>query len=278
VSHCKKITDKGLVTVASRCHNLRSLCLTGCRLVTDSLLQTLSRDCLKLEELVLSSCPKITDSGLCHLSEGPHHIKTIDVSKCTNVGDLGVGKIISSSAESLVSVKLLDCYKVTDVTVFALAKSCPNLEILVIGGCYDVTDESLRALVVGCGENIKSLRLDGCEKLTDLSLKTVISKCKNLVALDIGSCDKVTDVTFKTLIKNEFDSKLKVLKANHVGFTLMGIHIISKFCKEMEYIDLRSCPYFSRIGYDIADIRFPSGCRVNFDGSWSIQEMVETYF
>lgn len=279
VSNCKKLTDKGFTAVASGCHNLKMLCLDGCKLVTDSLLQTLSQNCSKLEELGLASCSKITDLGLCHLSEGTRYIKALDVSKCTNVGDLGIGKIISSSGESLVSVKLLDCFKVTDVTVFALAKSCPNLEILVIGGCCDVTDESLRALIDSCGENIKSLRLDGCEKLTDLSLKSVISNCRNLVALDIGSCDKVTDVTFKTLVKNEFDSKLRVLKANCVGFTLMGVHIISEFCKDMEYIDLRSCPYVSRFVYDIADIRFPSGCRVNFNGSWSVQEMLdERYF
>ncbi|KAJ4812083.1 F-box/LRR-repeat protein 2 [Rhynchospora pubera] len=279
VSNCRKLTDKGFAAVASGCRNLRSLYLTGCRLVTDSLLQTLFENCLKLEELGLASCFKITDSGLTHLSEGPRNIRTIDVSKCTNVGDLGVGKIISTSGESLVSVKLLDCSKVTDVTVFALAKSCPNLEVLVIGGCSDVTDESLRAVISSCGKNIRSLRLNSCEKLTDLSLNSVISNCENLVALDIGCCDKVTDITFKTLITNDFVSKLKVLKASRVGFTLMGVHIISEFCKGMEYIDLRSCPHISRFVYDIADIRFPRGCKVNFDSTLSDTEtMDEMYF
>lgn len=278
VSHCRRLTDKGFKAVVSGCRNLKRLHLPGCRLVTDSLLRTLS-NCSKLEELGLASCPKITDSGLCHLSEGPRHIKAIDLSKCTNVSDLGIGKIISSSGESLLSIKLLDCFKVTDVTVFAVAKSCPNLEVLVIGGCCDITDESLNAIVYSCGKNLRSLRLDGCEKLTDLSLKSVISNCENLEALDIGSCDKVTDVTFRTLTENEFDSKLRVLKATLVGFTLMGVHIISEFCKDMEYVDLRSCPNVSRFLYDIADIRFPSGCSVDFGNSLSMQEMmVELYF
>lgn len=278
VSHCRRLTDKGFKAVVSGCRNLKRLHLPGCRLVTDSLLRTLS-NCSKLEELGLASCPKITDSGLCHLSEGPRHIKAIDLSKCTNVSDLGIGKIISSSGESLLSINLLDCFKVTDVTVFAVAKSCPNLEVLVIGGCCDITDESLNAIVYSCGKNLRSLRLDRCEKLTDLSLKSVISNCENLEVLDIGSCDKVTDVTFRTLTENEFDSKLRVLKATRVGFTLMGVHIISEFCKDMEYVDLRSCPNVSRFLYDIADIRFPSGCSVNFGNSLSMQEMmVELYF
>ncbi|XP_078152740.1 uncharacterized protein LOC144547926 [Carex rostrata] len=270
VSHCRNLTDKGFTAVVSGCLNLKRLHLTRCRLVTDSLLRTLS-NCSKLEELGLASCPKITDSGLCHLSEGARRIKTIDLSKCTIVSDLGIGKIISSSGESLLSIKLLDCFNVTDVTAFAVAKSCPNLEILVLGGCCDITDQSLNAIVYSCGKNLRSLRLDGCEKLTDLSLKSVISNCENLVALDIGSCDKVTDETFWTLTENQFDSKLRVMKATHVGFTESGVRIISKFCKDMEYVDLRSCS-------DVSEW-FPSGCSVNFGNSLSMQEMVvEQYF
>ncbi|KAJ3680384.1 hypothetical protein LUZ60_016662 [Juncus effusus] len=279
VSNCKKLTDKGLTAISSECKNLKNLDVSGCKLITDTLLHALSQNCLQLEELSLSSCTKITDSGICALSDGPKHIKTLDLSKCTNIGDTCIVKIVNSSRESLVCLKLLDCSKIGDATIFALSENCPNLENLVIGGCREITDLSLQALANTCSESLRCLRMDWCVKITDFGLISIISKCKNLIALDIGSCDKVTDATFRELANIEFMSKLRVLRASNVSFTVNGVHIISEFCREIEYIDVRSCPNVSRFVYDTADIRFPLSCRVNFGGVLSLHDaLIDMYF
>ncbi|OAY79870.1 F-box/LRR-repeat protein 2 [Ananas comosus] len=270
VSNCRKLTNKGLTSISSGCRNLRSLHVAGCKSVTDNLLHSLSKNCLHLEELGLAGCSNITDSGLSVLADGCRHIRFLDLSKCSKIGDIGVSKIAEASSSSLTSLKILDCFNAGDTSIFSLAKSCPNLETLVIGGCRDITDESIETLSVACSQSLKSLRMDWCLNITDSSLRCLLSHCRHLVALDIGCCDKVTDSAFQVLGMVAFESALKVLKAsNCLRITVAGVGIVLDYCKVLEYLDLRSCPHVTRVICEQAGLQFPESCRVNFDGSLS---------
>ncbi|XP_008797210.1 F-box/LRR-repeat protein 14 [Phoenix dactylifera] len=270
VSYCRKLTDKGLAAFVLGCCNLKRFHLAGCKSITDHLLQALSRSCSHLEELGLAGCNSITDAGLSILANGCRYIKSLDVSKCSKIGDLGVSRTAEVSSSSLKTLKLLDCYKVGDKSIFTLANCCHNLETLVIGGCRDVSDESMKSLALACGGSLKNLRMDWCLNITDLSLSRLLSNCRYLVALDIGCCDKVTDSAFQALGMGGFESDLKVLKAsNCLRITVIGVGTILQYCKSMEYLDLRSCPNVTRLGCEQAGLHFPERCRTNFDGSLS---------
>ena len=268
VSRCIKLSDKGLKAVALGCQKLRQLHITGCRLITDNLLLSLSKSCLQLENLGAAGCNSITDTGISALADGCHHIKFLDISKCNKVGDPGVCKVAEVSSSHLVSIKLLDCSKVGDKSIYSLAKCCSNLETLVIGGCRNISDASIQALALACSSSLRSLRMDWCLKITDTSLRSLLSNCELLVAIDVGCCNQITDVAFQDGEGNGFRSELKVLKISScVRLTVAGVSSVIKSFKALEYLDIRSCPQVTRDSCEQAGIQFPSACKVNFYGS-----------
>ncbi|XP_065008443.1 uncharacterized protein LOC135638864 [Musa acuminata AAA Group] len=279
VSQCRKITDKGLVAVALGCSSLKRLHVAGSKSVTDELLIALSRSCSCLEDLGLAGCNNITDTGLSALADGCRYINSLDISKCTKIGDIGVSRIAEVASSSLKILKLLDCFRVGDESIFSLAHFCHNLETLVIGGCRDVTDESIKALSLACCDSLRSLRMDWCLNITDSSLNSVLSNCRHLAALDIGCCDKLTDLAFQSVGMGGFESQLKVLKmSNCMKITVSGVGSMLKFCKSLEYVDLRSCPHITRLGCQQAGLQFPECCKTNYDGSLSENETIVDVF
>jgi F-box and leucine-rich repeat protein 2/20 len=268
VSRCIKISDKGLKVVAAGCRKLRQLHIAGCRLITDDLLLVLSKSCLQLEELGASGCNSITDIGISSLADGCHHIKALDISKCSKVGDSGLCKIAEVSSSDLVSLKLMDCSKVGDNSIYSLAKFCHNLECLVISGCRNISDSSIEALAHACSRSLKSLRMDWCLKITDASLRSLLWNCKLLVAIDVGCCDQITDASFLDNEGNEFQSELRILKISScAGLTVAGVSSVVESFKDLEYLDLRSCPLITKESCEQAGLQFPSDCKVNFDES-----------
>ncbi|KAM6566642.1 hypothetical protein CsatA_025770 [Cannabis sativa] len=265
ISYCRKLTDKGLVAVASGCPKLHSLHLAGCRLVTDKVLQALSKNCPNIEELWLQGCSNITDSGLSDLVRGCRGIKFLDINKCSNVGDIGVSSVSEACATSLKTLKLLDCYKIGNPSILSLARFCENLETLIIGGCRDITDESIQLLATACEFTLKNLRMDWCLNISNSSLSCILTKCRNLEALDIGCCEEVSDAAFECLTSRQSALTLKVLKINNCPkITEAGIGRLLDKCNSLEYLDVRSCPHITESG-----LQFPEYCRVNFTGNLS---------
>ncbi|XP_071703009.1 uncharacterized protein [Rutidosis leptorrhynchoides] len=267
VSYCRKLTDKGLSAVTEGCPDLRTLHLPGCRFITDTLLESLSKNCHKLEELGLQGCTNITDNGLTALVNGCKHIKHLDINKCTNIGDIGISIVAETCSTSLRTLKLLDCYKLGDKSIFAVTRLCKNLETLVIGGCRDITSESISSLA-DVSQSLGILRMDWCLNVSDASLNRILSQCTSLKVLDIGCCEEVTDGAFNAFGKEGFGSDLKVLKvSNCPKITVSGLRMILEGCKSLEYLDVRSCSNVTKAGCDEAGLRFPEFCKVNYTGS-----------
>uniref|UniRef100_A0ACD5YSD3 Uncharacterized protein n=1 Tax=Avena sativa TaxID=4498 RepID=A0ACD5YSD3_AVESA len=266
----QKATDKGLKVVALGCRNLRQLHIIGCKLITDNLLHAVSKSCLNLEELGAAGCNGITDAGISALADGCRNMKSLDISKCSKVGDPGVCKIAEVSSSSLVSLKLLNCSRASNESIYALAEFCCNLETLIIGGCRDISDGSIEALALACRSSLRSLRMDWCLKITDASLRSLLCNCKLLAAIDVGCCDQITDAAFEGMEANVLRSELRVLKINNcVSLTVVGVSSVIESCKALEYLDVRSCPQVTRQSCEQAGLQFPGGCKVNFEGSLS---------
>ncbi|KAF3455964.1 hypothetical protein FNV43_RR00607 [Rhamnella rubrinervis] len=270
VSYCRKLTDKGLSAVAEGCSDLRSLHLAGCRFITDGVLLALSKKCHKLEQLGLQGCINITDTGLIDLVNGCQGIRFLDINKCSNIGDVGVCIVSEACSSSLKIFKLLDCYKIGDVSISSLGRFCKSLETLIVGGCRDISDDSIISLAIACKNSLKNLRMDWCLNISDSSLSCILTECVNLEALDIGCCEEVTDVAFEGLISRENELTLKVLKvSNCPKITVAGIRMLLDKCVSLEYLDVRSCAQITEALCSEAGLQFPDCCKVNFTGSLS---------
>ncbi|KAI4339322.1 hypothetical protein MLD38_024279 [Melastoma candidum] len=275
VSYCRKLTDLGLEAVAEGCPDLQRLYLEGCRFVTDKLLLSISHNCRKLKELGLQGCNNVTDQGISDLVDRCHKVEFLDINKCSNIGDLGVSRVAECCSFSLRTLKLLDCYRAGDQSIFSLAKYCKNLENLIIGGCRDVSDEPLKCLAAACGDSLKYLRMDWCLNITDSSLKCILTQCGQLEALDIGCCEEVTDAAFEVLDGDGKQLKLKFLKVgNCPNVTVRAIGLILAKCSFLKYLDVRSCPRISKAACDEAGLLFPELCKVNFCGSLSEPDVI----
>ncbi|TVU29084.1 hypothetical protein EJB05_20628, partial [Eragrostis curvula] len=55
--------------------------------------------------------------------------------------------------------------------------------------------------------------------------------------------------------------------ATNIGDSVAGVSSVIESCKALEYLDVRSCPHVTRNSCEGAGLQFPSGCKVNFDGS-----------
>lgn len=268
VSYCRKLTDKGLSSVAQGCRALRSLHLTGCRFITDATLRALSENCNNLEELGLQGCSNITDSGLSVLVVGCKKLKYLDINKCSNIGDDGISSVSKACSSSLKTLKLLDCYKVGDESITSLAEFCKYLETLIIGGCRDISEKSIMLLAAACSNSLKNLRMDWCLNISDSSLMCILQQCQKLEILDIGCCEEVTDAAFQSLGTEPYKLHLKVLKVcNCPKITVAAVGNLLNSCSSLEYLDVRSCPQVTKVGCDEAGLQFPEHCKVNFSGS-----------
>ncbi|KAJ0779531.1 putative leucine-rich repeat domain superfamily [Helianthus annuus] len=264
VSYCRKLTDTGLSAITEGCHDLKILHLAGCRLVTDKLLESLSKNCHELEELGLHGCTNITDTGLTAVVNGCKRINHLDLNRCENVGDLGISTIAEAYSTSLKTLKLQDCFKLGDKSIFSVANFCKNLETLIVAGCRDISSDSIRSLAAST-RNLKILKMDFCSNVSDVSLNSILSECTCLEVLDIGRCEEVTDAAFQGLgnLNNGSGLGLKGLKITSCPkITVLGISLILTACRSLEHLDVRSCPRVTKARCEEAGLRFPESCKI----------------
>ncbi|TQD99840.1 hypothetical protein C1H46_014578 [Malus baccata] len=272
-------TERKRLSARAGPHMLRKMAARFYRVLELDLSQSISR----------SFYPGVTDSDLRVIADGfkclrllnlhnckGQQIKVLDINKCSNIGDSGVSSVSMACSSSLKTLKLLDCYKISDESVLSLARFCKNLETLVIGGCRDISDASIKLLAVSCKSNLKNLRMDWCLNISDSSLCCILARCRNLEVLNIGCCEEVTDVAFQGLNgRGDTELSLKFLKvSNCPKVTVAGIAMVLDKCETLEYLDVRSCPYITKAGCEEGGLRFPERCKVNFTGSLAEPEVL----
>jgi len=69
-------------------------------------------------------------------------------------------------------LNLLNCHRVTDGGVAAIAAGCPNLRALDLYACDKVTDQGVAAIREGC-PRLAKLDLGRCYQVTDASLHAI---------------------------------------------------------------------------------------------------------
>jgi antagonist of mitotic exit network protein 1 len=103
------------------------------------------------------------DAELACLGEQPR-LEWLELHVCPEL--LPMDKLLCSPY--LKRIALPGCSRVDDGTLFTIAQSCPNLEILDLRACELVTDRGLQAIAEGC-PNLKYLnvgRVKGGDKIT----------------------------------------------------------------------------------------------------------------
>jgi len=89
--------------------------------------------CCRLQELELSNCDEMTDRGLLEGIGSLHELTSLHLAKCYNLTAQALSTFLHQpSVTSIVSLKLLQCYKLDDEGLKRIAERCNKLTYLHI--------------------------------------------------------------------------------------------------------------------------------------------------
>jgi len=132
-----------------------------------------------------------------------YNLQHLDLTRCMNIGD----KTLEKLAIYCPNIKVLSlnaCEEVTDAGLLHLVRSkktvCRNLRRLSLSKCRRVTDASIADMARQAGENLKSLVLENCHLISDITVLSLAQHCPNLEVLDLSSCERIGDDAVKNLM------------------------------------------------------------------------------
>ena len=137
-----EVTEKGLVSVANSCPNLKEFAVRRCSAIQDQGMLEIASKCKYLSILNLASCTSLTDSTLHAIAANLKLLHSMDISRNDNYSDAGVIRVAESLSETLHEVCITRCTKLTDDCIYALTTFCKKLDILSFAGCMLMTSQA----------------------------------------------------------------------------------------------------------------------------------------
>ncbi|GAA5795417.1 hypothetical protein HPULCUR_000774 [Helicostylum pulchrum] len=182
--HLADISVQNFIT--NNNHSLTYLSLAGCNRITDEAVLSVAKNCPNLEHLDLRACGLISDVS----------IESIAIN-CSNLHHLNVGRVrdrerITIQSISLIAIKtkvavlgLAGC-DMSDECLISLAKCRGRgLERISVNNCYRITNKSVQAYVKYC-PNLSVFEMKECHWIDDWSSVAELVQRKVLLTL----CDQ----------------------------------------------------------------------------------------
>ncbi|XP_065866328.1 F-box/LRR-repeat protein 10 isoform X1 [Euphorbia lathyris] len=231
-----QVTDTGFKTILHSCSSLYRLRVSRGIHLTDLVFHDMSATSLCLTHVCLRWCNLLTNHAIKNLVSNTG-LKVLDLRDCKNLGDAALraisilselkillmdGSDISDSGlshlkgrfmNSLVSLSLRGCKRLTDKCISNLFEGCSKLQLqeLDISNLPNLSDNGVLSLVK-CRIPISSLRMRQCPLIGDTSVMALASMQveedrrhgSSLRLLDIYNCGGITQLSFRWLKKPYF--------------------------------------------------------------------------
>lgn len=204
ITSCKGVTDVGLDALGRGCPNLKHLYLCRSAFLSDNGLASFTKVSLSLESLELEECHRITQIGLFSiLFNCGAKLKALSLVSCFGIKDLNMVLPLVCPCQSLQSLSIRNCPGIGNATMAVLGKLCPQLELVELCGLKEVTDDGFAPLLLSSKAGLVNVNLKGCVNLTD----KVVSAMANLhgmtlEVLNLDGCEKVSNVSLKVIADN----------------------------------------------------------------------------
>ncbi|XP_052285316.1 dynein regulatory complex subunit 6-like isoform X3 [Dreissena polymorpha] len=196
-SQCLGLDDEKLKLVAKGCKILLYLNLSHTS-ITDASLRTLAKYCNNLQYLSLAHCKKFSDRGLLYLSSGKNSKKLdyLDISGCLQITPDGF-KNLANGCTNLQTLLLNDFPTLSDDCIFPVAAKLTRIHTMSFLGSPNLTDEAFKR--IANNKNLKKIKIEGNQRISDVSLRQIGTMCTNLEHLYIADCQRLTDLSLKSL-------------------------------------------------------------------------------
>jgi len=138
-----------------------------------------------------------------------------------------------------------------NATIASLAKNCPRLRNIVLDDCTNIDDEALAELAQRC-PRLHSLSLRRCDKITDIGVSTLASKLKeNLNTIHLACCSKITDEALIKIV--EYAHKIEHLDLSFCpSVSDAALEALATHCTSLNSISLNFCPRITSQGVEKA--------------------------
>ena len=144
----------------------------------------------------------VSDAAVAQIAAQYMNLCVVDLSGCVQITDVS----IVAMAESCPWLQRVDLSgkdwgnpsKITDVAIVALAKKCARLKSVNLRLCTLITDVSIVAFAGSC-PLLKSVNLECCSLLTDASIVPLAGSCPLLESVQLDGCELITDVSIAVL-------------------------------------------------------------------------------
>ncbi|XVE78238.1 hypothetical protein DITRI_Ditri13aG0128500 [Diplodiscus trichospermus] len=232
------ITDTGLEALASSCLALRHVNLAYCPLISDSGLSALSQGCCQLGAIKISNCRGVSGVGLrgcssylvfvdaesCNLEpEGIMAIVSGGGLKFLNIAGLswlkfrdGLAALGNGFAARLKILSLRMCRTVSDASIVAIAKGCPQLQEWNLALCHEVRFSGWASIGLNC-HNLEKLHVNRCRNLCDQGLQALRDGCTRLSVLYMNQNRRVSDTAVELFKLHRGDVEIKIEEVMSIG-------------------------------------------------------------
>lgn len=146
---CHNITDEAILKVAEYCKGLQHLDLRACGSVSDTSLSAIALNCRGLKHLNVGRIrdrEKVTVESISMIAKYTQ-ATVLGLAGC-DIDDHCMKVLASYRGTGLERVSVNSCFKITNETVYALLKYCPNLSVFEMKECHRINDwEAVAELV-----------------------------------------------------------------------------------------------------------------------------------
>ncbi|KAI8328346.1 hypothetical protein BD560DRAFT_485541 [Blakeslea trispora] len=138
---CNRITDEAVLNVAKYCPRLEHLDLRACGLISDTSIQAIANCCPRLHHLNVGRVrdrEKITMLSI-NLIAQKTQVAVLGLAGC-DMTDECLILLAKCRGEKLERISVNNCYRITNKTVQAYVKYCPNLSVFEMKECHWIDD------------------------------------------------------------------------------------------------------------------------------------------
>ena len=180
----------------------------------------------------------VRDDAILELSHQCPNIVQIDLSNCLRLTN---ASIIALSKGCPNLSHFIACHKLTDNSVVALSKGCPNIVHLDIsGGCSSLNDYSIICLSKQC-QKLAYLNVSGCLHITCASIIALSQSCPDLIHFDLSDCISVEFSDDLALALSRACLKLVHLNISGLEAIDSAIVTLSQGCRQLTHVNLSHC-------------------------------------
>ncbi|KXS20692.1 RNI-like protein [Gonapodya prolifera JEL478] len=244
---CYLLRDGDLNSLVDLAPNITKLSLSNSWNLTDGAITVVSRRCASLRELDLSYLGHLT--GECFKEHSMQSLRRLDLSHCKNLQDDGVAQSLLPGTRDLAEIHLRRCIRLTEQTLYAMAKYCHELRVLDLGDCAFVTDRSLQWVAGSCHQ-LAALSVRFCGGITNAGIANLA--CVNpgqWEGLDLSFCTQVDRL--ESIGAEALSGLRSVFLRGCPQLTPQTAVWLARTAPRLERMDLTRC---SKIGPEIKDM------------------------